>query len=109
MVAPWQVMTLAGLQEVRLKVPWVADLIAAVTLNPEDRKTLIIQTVWTFATIAGGFLLLALVLAWLKRLRKRLPSERLASSDQLANYRILYEQGELSAEEYARIRSRLAQ
>jgi hypothetical protein len=52
-------------------------------------------------------LLGALVLAWFDRLRKRGDQSVLTPGDQLAAFRLSYERGELSQEEYERIRARL--
>ncbi len=66
------------------------------------------QLLWaTFALIAT-LLLGALVFAWLDRWRKRPQREILTPADQLAAFRSSYERGELSQEEYQRIRATLA-
>jgi hypothetical protein len=52
-------------------------------------------------------LLGALVLAWFDRLRKRADQSVLTPGDQLAEFRLSYERGELSQEEYERIRAKL--
>jgi hypothetical protein len=53
-------------------------------------------------------LLGALVLAWFDRLRKRADQSVLTPGDQLAAFRLSYERGELSQQEYERIRARLS-
>jgi hypothetical protein len=50
----------------------------------------------------------ALAIAWLDRWRKRSGPERLSASDQLANFRDLYEKGQLSHDEFERIRQLLS-
>jgi hypothetical protein len=50
----------------------------------------------------------AVVLVWLDRWRKRSGSDRLSAQEQLANFRELYDQGQLSKEEFERIRATLA-
>lgn len=67
------------------------------------------QLLWTSLAFAGVLLLLALVVALLERWRKRSPQERLSAGDQLAHFRELYEQGELSREEYARLHALLSE
>jgi hypothetical protein len=49
----------------------------------------------------------ALFLVWLDRWRRRSGSDRLSAQDQLSNFRELYEQGQLSQEEFERIRDTL--
>src|SRR5262249_38292205 len=53
-------------------------------------------------------LLGALVFAWLDRWRKRSRRDDASPADLLTSFRSSYEQGELSQEEYERIRARLA-
>jgi hypothetical protein len=66
------------------------------------------QLLWaTFALIAT-LLLGALVFAWLDRWRKRPTAGVLTPAEELAAFRSSYERGELSQEEYGRIRARLA-
>jgi uncharacterized membrane protein len=61
---------------------------------------------WTMALVA--MLLVGAFVIWLvDRWRKRNRDERLSSGDQLSEFRQLYEDGELSAEEYARVRGLL--
>lgn len=64
--------------------------------------------IWT-AALTGGLLLGALVIAWIDRWRKRVNTDKITPTEQLSNFRSLYERGELSREEYDRIRSRLSQ
>jgi hypothetical protein len=65
---------------------------------------------WLWTVILCGTLLLgALVISWIDRWRKQTAKAEVPSAaDQLASYRVLYERGELSQEEYNRIHSRLA-
>jgi hypothetical protein len=57
--------------------------------------------------LAGALLLGAAVIAAVSRWRRRYGTERLTPSDQLSQFRSLYEKGELSAEEFARLRTLL--
>jgi hypothetical protein len=59
--------------------------------------------------IAGVLLVAALVLAWVRRLNQRKPSIKLSSSEQLAEFRVLYERGELSSEEFHRLKTILSE
>ncbi len=59
--------------------------------------------------IAGVCLAAALVLAWVRRLNQRKPPVKLNSSEQLAEFRVLYERGELSNEEFQRLRAVLSE
>ena len=89
MVAPWQVLAEAGakpgLQEWRQQLLWAGPL------------------------LAGVLLLVALVIAWVKRWSQRPTPTRPPSGDQLAHFRTLYEQGEISAEEFSRLRTLLTE
>jgi hypothetical protein len=63
--------------------------------------------IWTVAAFIGLLFLGAIVLAVLDRWRKRSGSPSLSANDQLAHFRELYENGELSQSEFERIRARL--
>ena len=66
------------------------------------------QLLWaTFALIAT-LLLGALIFAWLDRWRKRPDRDVVTPTDQLTAFRQSYDRGELSQEEYERIRAKLA-
>ncbi len=58
---------------------------------------------------AGVILILALVIVWVDRWRKRPVTPGTSAGDQLSHFRELYERGELSAEEYARVRGLLSE
>jgi putative oligomerization/nucleic acid binding protein len=57
--------------------------------------------------LAGALLVMAVIIAQVQRWRKRQDSETFTTHDQMASFRVLYERGELSQEEYDRIRQRL--
>ena len=59
------------------------------------------------AMLSGALLLGALVIALVDRWRKRQTNVVAETRDQLALYRALYERGELSKEEFERIRDEL--
>src|SRR5258708_34990119 len=61
---------------------------------------------WWFV-LMGVILLGAAVIYGVDRWRKRTTPDRLSSGDQLSQFRLLYEQGTLSREEYDRIRATL--
>jgi hypothetical protein len=62
---------------------------------------------WTTLPVVGAILLGALAIAYARRWRDRPKSVSLNTSDQLAHFRLLYERGQLSAEEYARVQALL--
>src|SRR5437762_11688400 len=66
------------------------------------------QLLWATCALVATLLLGALVLAWFDRLRKRSDPSVLTPGEQLAAFRLSYERGELSQQEYERIRDRLA-
>jgi hypothetical protein len=55
----------------------------------------------------GAILAGALVIVWLDRWRKRQSTQGMTTGDQLTHFRELYERGELSPEEFARVRDLL--
>lgn len=69
-----------------------------------------LSILWATLPLVGVILLCAAVIHLVKRWRERTgPAKQATSSDQLAHFRVLYERGELSAEEYGKIRSRLGE
>ena len=66
------------------------------------------RLLWLSLALAAAILIGVLCIAWIDRWRKRSGCERLSANDQLANFRELYEQGELSHEEFERIRATLS-
>lgn len=62
---------------------------------------------WASLAFIGVLLLLALVLAWFERWRKRGSDETSGTGNQLSSFRSLYERGELSQEEYDRVHALL--
>jgi hypothetical protein len=65
---------------------------------------------WVGAMLAlvGLILLGVVVIGWLKSWRKQAESGRPTANDQLAHFQALYQRGELSPEEFDRVRTRLA-
>src|SRR5438105_3052350 len=63
---------------------------------------------WVTLSLVGALLLGALVLAGLDRWRRRAGPAPPTASDQLAHFRELYEQGEISQAEFERIRATLS-
>jgi hypothetical protein len=57
--------------------------------------------------LVGVLLLGAIVIAALSRWRRKYGTERLTANDQLTHFRSLYEEGTISAEEFARLRALL--
>jgi hypothetical protein len=73
------------------------------------------RPVWDPRLLGAGLVLVvllllgALVIAWVDRWRRRPSQVRLDPRDQLAHFRTLYEDGEISAEEFNRIRGLLTE
>jgi hypothetical protein len=65
------------------------------------------QIIITSLYLIAALLLGAIVIAAVSRWRRRSGTERLTPSDQLSHFRSLYEKGEISAEEFARLRTLL--
>jgi hypothetical protein len=66
------------------------------------------RLLWPSLALVAVLLLLALFMAWLDRWRKRQAADRLTTNEQLAHFRELFERGEMSREEYARVHALLS-
>ena len=66
------------------------------------------QLLWAMVALVATLLLGALIFAWLDRWRRRGNRNTLTPIDQLTSFRQSYDRGELSQEEYERIRTKLA-
>ena len=87
-------------------LPWSIILDAAGPVKGAWRAPVL----WTTLTLVVVLLIAALVLAVVDRWRKRSAmSERMSPGDQLTHFRELYDRGELSREEFERIRALLGQ
>jgi len=88
---------------------WSLLVLAAPAPPPAGGPSLLDpRLLWATISLVAILLLGALVLAWFDRLRKRADQSMLTPGDQLASFRLSYERGELSQEEYERIRARLS-
>jgi hypothetical protein len=67
------------------------------------------QLIVAGSALAGALLLAAVVIWLVDRWRRKKPEYRLGPNEQLAQFRKLYEQGDISAEEFARIRDLLTE
>jgi hypothetical protein len=65
------------------------------------------RVIYLTAGITGALLLGAIVLAFVDRWRKKQLNETFNLQDELASYRALYQSGQLSPEEYERVRDRI--
>ena len=91
-----------------MPLPWSLLTLAAPAPPPVGGPSLLDpRLLWATISLVAILLLGALVLAWFDRLRKRADPSVLTPGDQLAAFRLSYERGELSQEEYERIRARL--
>lgn len=77
--------------------------------EPDKVKERGLELFWLFLGVAVLFLLGACCVALFNRWRKRAAEETSNGNDQLAHFRLLYEQGELSRQEFDRIRALLGQ
>jgi hypothetical protein len=57
--------------------------------------------------LAGTLFVGAIAIALIDRWRKRIQNETYSAHEQLASFRLLYERGDLSAEEFERVRKQL--
>jgi hypothetical protein len=66
------------------------------------------RLLWATIALVVALLIGAAVIAWADRWRKNADRGVLSPGEQLAAFRLSYERGEVSQEEYERIRARLA-
>lgn len=66
------------------------------------------QLLWAMVALVATLLLGALIFAWLDRWRRRGDRDTLTPVHQLTAFRQSYDRGELSQQEYERIRAKLA-
>lgn len=66
------------------------------------------RVLWPTFGLVLVLLLAAVLLSWFDRWRKRTDRDVLSPADQLNAFRLSYERGELSQDEYKRIKTRLA-
>jgi hypothetical protein len=86
-------------------LPWCIILVVAGQVKPGAWRA---PVLWTTLALVVALMLAALVLAIVDHWRKRRArSDRLSPGEQLSHFRSLYEKGELSREEYERIRTLL--
>ena len=88
-------------------VPWSIILAATAPVKSSAWKA---PVLWTTLALVAALLIGALVLALVDRWRKRAArSERMTPGEQLTHFRQLYDRGELSREEFERIRALLGE
>lgn len=75
--------------------------------DPKTDPTFFPQVFWATAILSGILLAAAVAIALFQRWRKRQTKAPITEFDQLASFRALYERGELSQEEFERIRRRI--
>lgn len=68
-----------------------------------------LRLLWASLALVAIILVGALVIVWLDRWRRRPKAEALSANEQLAHFREMYEEGELSLKEFEKIRTSLAQ
>jgi hypothetical protein len=83
---------------------WLALANAGARARPSVWDT---RFLWATLVLAVALALGYLLIQWLERWRKRPVQYRLSAADELAQYRVLYERGELSQEEFDRIQATL--
>jgi hypothetical protein len=77
--------------------------------STDPKAGLPLALLWTIVVFTGVVLTAGVVFIFLGRWVKRSPTEMRSSGDQLTQFRLLYERGEFSQEEYDRIRTRITQ
>src|SRR5579884_730494 len=66
------------------------------------------EFIWGTAALAGTLLVGAIVVLLVDRWRKRALLEEKRSGEELTSFRAMYERGEITEEEYNRVRQRVA-
>jgi hypothetical protein len=89
MLAPGRILGLAGLAA-QPKMDWQ-------------------ETLWATLALVGAVLVGALIIWWVDRWRKRSAGGQQSSGDQMTHFRDLYDRGELSPEEFQKIRGLLGE
>jgi uncharacterized membrane protein len=84
-------------------VPWSIILQAGGAVKPGWRTPVL----WTSLILVGVLLVGALLITLVDRWRKRASSRTATPAEQLSHFRRLYDRGELSAEEFERIKTLL--
>jgi hypothetical protein len=87
-------------------VPWFIILAAAGQVKSGAWRA---PVLWTTLALVAALLIGALVIAVVDRWRKRSASDRLTPGQQLSQFRALYDKGEISREEFERIRALLGE
>jgi hypothetical protein len=64
---------------------------------------------WTSLVLVGALIIGAILIAVVERWRKRPGAEQMTPGEQLTHFRALYDRGELSREEFERIRNLLGE
>ena len=85
-----------------MRAPWL--LLAQAD---EKLRELDLRLIWLTLGVVAVILVGAAIIAAADRWRKRPFQEKLSASDQLAQFRSLYERGQLNAQEFERIRALL--
>ena len=86
----------------------VWQVLAAVPVRPGPRLW-DPRLLWATLILAAALVVGGVIIALLDRWRKRSSQEPPSATDQLADFEELYEQGELSEKEFARIKARLSE
>ena len=87
-------------------IPFLA-LVAAADASDSKRGEANQHLFWAGLWLVVILLAGALILAWIERWRKRMTQQSTTGIDQLTTFRLSYERGEISEDEYRRIRMRL--
>jgi hypothetical protein len=86
----------------------IAALLTVAAAADADRGDANERLLWAGLALVVALLAGAAVLAAVDRWRRRMTGEAATGADALAGFRLSYERGELSEEEYRRVRARLA-
>ena len=86
-------------------LPWSIILQAGSGVKPGWHTPVL----WTSLVLVGALIIGAIVIAVVDRWRKRSGAERLTPGEQLSHFRALFDRGELSREEFERIRNLLGE
>jgi len=81
----------------------------AAAVRTDPRSTAPLELLFTILILMGVVLTAALLIVAVGRWLKRPVSGSRGASDELASFKVLYERGEFSQEEYEKIRARLGQ
>jgi hypothetical protein len=83
------------------------NILAVTAITEAERQEANQRLLWAGLLLVAVLLIGAAILAWLDRWRKQMTDGPATGVDQINSFRLSYERGELSEDEYRRIQQRM--